>query len=93
MDPNTLATLATFALPDAPNPPGTKLFQNFSGGGYFFLDNQDRLWVPTKTDHIFVLSESAGREHADEDRRLRPHRGRRPRRASGSHRRCRTSTG
>ena len=58
MDPNTLATLATFALPDAPNPPGTKLFQNFSGGGYFFLDNQDRLWVPTKTDHIFVLSES-----------------------------------
>ncbi len=58
MDPNTLATLATFTLPDAPNPPGTKLFQNFSGGGYFFLDNQDRLWVPTKTDHIFVLSES-----------------------------------
>ena len=58
MDPNTLATLATFPLPDAPNPPGTKLFQNFTGGGYFFLDNQDRLWVPTKTDHIFVLSES-----------------------------------
>jgi hypothetical protein len=58
MDPNTLATLATFALPDAPNPPGTKMFQNFSGGGYFFLDGQNRLWVPTKTDHIFVISES-----------------------------------
>jgi hypothetical protein len=56
IDPNTLETLSTYDLPDAPNPPGTKAYQNFSGGGYFFLDNQDRMWVPTKTDHIFVLS-------------------------------------
>ena len=34
-------------------------FQNFTGGGYFFLDNRDRIWVPTKTDHIFVIGESA----------------------------------
>ena len=58
IDPNTLATLATYDLPNAPDPPGTKAYQNFSGGGYFFLDGRDQLWVPTKTDHIFVIGES-----------------------------------
>ena len=46
-------------LPDAANPPGTKPYQNFTGGGYFFLDQKDRIWVPTKTDHIFVYNEGA----------------------------------
>jgi hypothetical protein len=59
IDPRTLATIATYTLPTAPDPPGTKAYQNFTGGGYFFLDAKDRLWVPTKTDHIFVLAESA----------------------------------
>ncbi len=59
IDPRTLATIATYPLPTAPDPPGTKAYQNFTGGGYFFLDAKDRLWVPTKTDHIFVLGESA----------------------------------
>jgi hypothetical protein len=59
IDPNTLATLATYDLPNAPDPPGTKTYQNFSGGGYFFLDAQDQLWVPTKTDHIYVVGETA----------------------------------
>jgi hypothetical protein len=59
IDPNTLATIATYDLPNAADPPGTKTYQNFSGGGYFFLDNHDQLWVPTKTDHIFVVGESA----------------------------------
>ncbi|MEA2606929.1 MAG: hypothetical protein QOI00_1686 [Chloroflexota bacterium] len=59
INPNTLATVSTYALPAAPDPPGTQTYQNFSGGGYFFLDNRDRLWVPTKTDHIFVLSEGS----------------------------------
>jgi hypothetical protein len=59
IDPVTLATIATYNLPNAPDPPGTQTFQNFSGGGYFFLDAQDQLWIPTKTDHIFVLGESA----------------------------------
>ena len=58
-DPETLATLAEFTLPNAPDPPGTKQYQNFSGGGYFFLDQANQMWVPTKTGHIFVLSESA----------------------------------
>jgi hypothetical protein len=59
IDPSTLAIIATYDLPNAPDPPGTKAYQNFSGGGYFFLDNRDRIWVPTKTDHIYVLGESA----------------------------------
>jgi hypothetical protein len=59
IDPNTLATVSTYDLPNASNPPNTPEYQNFTGGGYFFLDQDDRLWVPTKTDHIFVLSEGA----------------------------------
>jgi hypothetical protein len=59
IDPNTLATIVTYDLPNAPDPPGTKTYQNFSGGGYFFLDKHDQLWIPTKTDHVFVVGESA----------------------------------
>jgi hypothetical protein len=59
IDPHTLATIASYDLPNAPDPPGTKTYQNFTGGGYFFLDHRDRLWIPTKTDHILVLRESA----------------------------------
>ena len=58
IDPTTLATIATYDLPNAPDPPGTKTYQNFSGGGYFFLDDKDQIWVPTKTDHIFVVGQS-----------------------------------
>src|SRR4051812_34136003 len=54
-DPKSLAILASFDLPQAPDPPGTKIFQNFTGGGYFFLDNKDRVWVATKTSHLFVV--------------------------------------
>ena len=32
-------------------------FQNFTGGGYFFLDRQDRIWSATKTSHLVVLAE------------------------------------
>jgi hypothetical protein len=60
IDPGTLATVASYDLPNATDPPGTKTYQNFTGGGYFFLDSKNRLWVPTKTDHIFVLKEAAG---------------------------------
>jgi len=55
IDPETLAPIDTLDLPTAPNPPGTKEYQNFAGGGYFFLDDKDRIWVPTRTDHILVL--------------------------------------
>ncbi len=60
IDPDTLEVLGDYPLPDAPDPPGTVNFQNFAGGGYFYLDNKDRVVVATKTDHIFVLAETAG---------------------------------
>ncbi|MGH2926247.1 MAG: hypothetical protein ACRDK1_09790, partial [Solirubrobacterales bacterium] len=58
INPHSLATIATYTLPTAPDPPGTKPYQNFSGGGYFYLGAHDKIWVPTKTDHIFALAES-----------------------------------
>ena len=58
-DPKTLEVLATYDMPEAPNPPGTLAFQNFTGGGYFFLDNKDQIWSATKTSHLFVLAEGA----------------------------------
>ena len=55
MDPVTLELMATYDMPNAPDPPGTKAYQNFAGGGYFFLDGRDRVWSSTKTSHLFVL--------------------------------------
>ncbi len=61
IDPRTLAVLASYTLPaGGPPPPNTPEYQNFTGGGYFFLDNKDRVWSATKTNHLFVLSESSG---------------------------------
>jgi hypothetical protein len=57
IDPQSLQVLASYTLPDAPTPAGTPQFQNFAGGGYFFLDNRDRVWSATKTNHLFVLGE------------------------------------
>jgi hypothetical protein len=55
IDPVTLELLATYDMPNAPDPPGTKAYQNFAGGGYFFLDKRNRVWSSTKTSHLFVL--------------------------------------
>jgi hypothetical protein len=55
IDPNSLEILATYNLPNAPDPPGTKAYQNFAGGGYFFLDRRNRIWSATKTNHVLVL--------------------------------------
>ncbi len=57
IDPDTLAPIDTLDLPQAPNPPNTPNYQNFTGGGYFFVDNKDRIWVATKTDHIFRIGQ------------------------------------
>jgi hypothetical protein len=59
IDPRTLKVLATYNLPSAPDPPGTKAYQNFTGGGYFFVDSQYRMWSATKTSHLVVIGESA----------------------------------
>jgi hypothetical protein len=60
-DPVTLATLATFALPPrSPSDPNPNVFQDFTGGGYFYLDQHDRVIAATTTRHIYVISETAG---------------------------------
>src|SRR3954453_16862330 len=59
IDPRTLEILATYTMPNAPDPPGTKAYQNFAGGGYFFLDRHDRIWSATKTSHVLVLQVAA----------------------------------
>jgi hypothetical protein len=56
-DPRTLDLLAAYALP--PRTPSTSPFTDFSAGGYFYLDNQDRAVVPTTSRHIDVIAETA----------------------------------
>jgi hypothetical protein len=58
-DPKTLETLATFMLPPRQDVPGN-IFQDFTGGGYFYLDNHDRVVVGTTTKHIYVIAETSG---------------------------------
>jgi hypothetical protein len=58
-DPTTLATLATFALPLRQGL-STNFFQDFTGGGYFYLDNHDRVIAGTTTRHIYVIAEDPG---------------------------------
>jgi hypothetical protein len=55
-DPHSLRIVSTYNLPQAPDAAGTVGFQNFTGGGYFFLDRRDRAWIATKTSHLFVLA-------------------------------------
>ena len=58
LDPDTLDTLALFPLPPRV-PSGGNPFTDFSGGGYFYLDNQGRAVIPTTTGHIWVVREAA----------------------------------
>jgi hypothetical protein len=58
-DPKTLDTLATYSLPPRQSVP-TNTFQDFTGGGYFYLDNQDRVVTSTTTKHILVIAETPG---------------------------------
>jgi hypothetical protein len=53
LDAGTLATLASFDLPA--RPPSANPFQNFTGGGYFYLDDRDRAVIPTTQRHIVVM--------------------------------------
>ena len=59
LDPQTLETLAKYDLPPRQGlPAGGGVFTDFSGGGYFYLDNQDRAIIPTTTRHLFVMAET-----------------------------------
>ena len=57
-DPRTLATLATFALPPRQSLPADSVFQDFTGGGYFYLDARDRVVTATTTRHILVIADT-----------------------------------
>ncbi len=58
LDAKTLDTLATFALPPRQPSASADLFTDFSGGGYFYLDDQDRAIIPTTTRHVLVVAET-----------------------------------
>ena len=58
LDPTTLEELASMDLPPRQRVP-SNLFQDFTGGGYFYLDQRDRAIIPTTTRHILVVGETA----------------------------------
>jgi hypothetical protein len=60
LDPHTLRTLAAMPLP-VRNPQSVGgAFTDFSGGGYFYLDDHDRAVVATNDHHILVVSITDG---------------------------------
>ncbi|HEX4718654.1 MAG TPA: hypothetical protein VH300_09010, partial [Thermoleophilaceae bacterium] len=56
-DPKTLDSLASMPLPPRMGA-STGVFTDFSGGGYFYLDDKDRVIAPTSTRHIYVIGET-----------------------------------
>jgi hypothetical protein len=59
LDPQTLNVLAAMPLPLRNLGGGLNIFSDFSGGGYFYLDEQDRAVVPTTDKHVLVVAETA----------------------------------
>jgi hypothetical protein len=57
LDPVTLEVLAAHPLPPRV-PSGDDPFTSFTGGGYFYLDDQDRAVVATTTRHILVIAQT-----------------------------------
>jgi len=61
LDPHTLETLAAHPLPfRSPQSVGGGTFNDFSGGGYFFLDHRDRAVVPTTDRHVLEIAITEG---------------------------------
>src|SRR5204863_1775907 len=58
LDPHTLAPLAAMPLPVRNVTSGSNPFTDFSGGGYFYLDDQDRAVLPTNDRHLYVVAET-----------------------------------
>jgi hypothetical protein len=58
LHPQTLQVLAAMDLP--PRNPGPNPFQDFSGGGYFYLDHHDRAVISAGNRHILVVAETGG---------------------------------
>jgi hypothetical protein len=59
-DPKTLDTLASMTLPPRSPDPGGRIFNDFAGGGYFYLDNRNRAVVLTNSRHLYVVRETNG---------------------------------
>jgi hypothetical protein len=60
LDPDTLVPLATYELPPRQPGGGGNPFTDFSGGGYFYLDDRDRAVMPTTDRHVYVIAQTAG---------------------------------
>jgi hypothetical protein len=58
LHPHTLRVLAAMDLPR--RTPGPNPFQDFSGGGYFYLDHHDRAVISAGNRHILVVAETGG---------------------------------
>ncbi|HEX8207066.1 MAG TPA: hypothetical protein VF587_13480, partial [Solirubrobacteraceae bacterium] len=56
-DPVTLETLAEMNLPPRQLGAGNP-FQDFTGGGYFYLDERDRAVLPTTDRHVLVVEQT-----------------------------------
>jgi hypothetical protein len=67
LDPHTLAVLAAMRLPVRNPGSGGNPFTDFSGGGYFYLDQHDRAVIPTNDHHVLVVSESGPGFAVDRD--------------------------
>ena len=59
LDPQTLNVLAAMPLPLRNLGGSLNIFSDFSGGGYFYLDNENRAVVPTTDRHVLVVAETA----------------------------------
>jgi hypothetical protein len=57
-DPVTLRTLASLDLPPRQPSVGGNPFTDFTGGGYFYLDERDRAVIPTTTRHLLVVEQT-----------------------------------
>ena len=54
LDPRTFEVLAALDLPPR-NVAGGDIFTDFSGGGYFYLDDRDRAVIPTTSRHVLIV--------------------------------------
>jgi len=59
LDAHTLELLAAMPLPPRSVSAGNP-FTDFSGGGYFYLDQSDRAVIPTTNDQVWVVGETDG---------------------------------
>jgi hypothetical protein len=58
LEPHTLRTLAAYPLPFRNLLSGSNPLTDFSGGGYFYLDHQDRAVLPTNDRHLLEVAET-----------------------------------